>query len=473
MSSHEQNHSVAQPSSQQQPTEGVHQPPKRWRQRIAWLGPGFTWMAAGAGGAGELLFPPRVGSLYGYAFLWAIVAAVVLKWFINHEIGRLSTCTGVTLLDGFKKAPGPKNWAVWLIVLPQIFVAVGAIAGLAGSAATAVILVLPGDNRLWMTIILLTTMIFLLWGKYKKLERVATFLAIALALAAIVTAITVFPNISTLAAGLVPQLPADTNYREIVPWLSFVLAGAAGMTWYSYWVAEKGYGAAEQVHETGEPVDPHAMNRQERKRLQGWMSEMTLDLTLGVFGGLLIVLAFLILGAELLQPQGLVPAENRVAEVLGTLLGDVWGPIGFWFMIVAVFTGFWQTVLTNQDGWARLFADGTNIIVQPFNVRGRWANERFLRKAYIVVLLTIVPIALYWTVGEPVGLLQITGIIEAAHIPFIAWLTLYLNYRQLPKGLRPSKFMLIATAIAGLFFAVFAITYLLQATGVLGGGSVS
>lgn len=37
-------------------------PPKSLKERIAWLGPGVTWMAAGAGGAGELLFPPRIGS---------------------------------------------------------------------------------------------------------------------------------------------------------------------------------------------------------------------------------------------------------------------------------------------------------------------------------------------------------------------------------------------------------------------------
>ena len=466
MSHSKQDPSELTTGDRQLSNEGIHQPPKTWRQSLRWLGPGLTWMAAGAGGAGELLFPPRVGSLYGYAFLWAVVAAVALKWFINHEIGRLTTCTGLTLLDGFNKIPGPRSWAVWLIVVPQLFVGVGAIAGLAGSAATALILVFPGDNRLWMSVILLTTMVFLLWGQYKKLEQVASFLAIALALAAIVTAITVFPNINTLAAGLVPQLPADTNYQEIVPWLSFVLAGAAGMTWYSYWIAEKGYGAAEQVDRADETIDPHNLDTQNRKRLRGWLREMTLDLSLGVIGGLLIVLAFLILGAELLQPQGLVPAENRVAEVLGSLLGDVWGSIGYWFMILAVFTGFWQTVLTNQDGWGRLLADGTNIVLKPFNIRGRWINESFLRKAYIVGWLTIVPIILYWFVGEPVGLLQVAGIIEAVHIPIIAWLTLYINHRLLPRDLRPSKFMLVVTAIAGLFYAVFAAIYLLQLFGV-------
>lgn len=440
----------------------IQKPPQSWRQRLMWLGPGLTWMAAGAGGAGELLFPPRVGSLYGYALLWAIITAVILKWFINREIGRLAVCTGATLLDGFKQLPGPRNWAIWLILVPQLLVSVTAIAGLAGSAATALILFLPGDTRFWMIVTLLTTMGFLLWGHYKTLERVATVLAAVLALVAIITAMSVFPDLNSLAAGLVPQIPNNVDYSEIVPWLSFVLAGAAGMTWYSYWVVAKGYGAAQQASQPGQMLEPNSLSSHDRRYLRGWLTEMTLDITIGVIGGLLIVLAFLILGTELLRPKGLLPEEDRVAEVLGQLLGGVWGPVGFWFMTAAVLAGFWQTTLTNQDGWARLFADGTNILLQPLNVRDRWRSEAFLRRVYIVGLLTVLPAALYLAVGEPVGLLKLAGGIEAAHIPVIAWLTLYLNRRLLPRELRPSTWAFAGTAIAGLFFAVFAVVYVLQ-----------
>jgi uncharacterized membrane protein YccF (DUF307 family) len=64
---------------------------------------------------------------------------------------------------------------------------------------------------------------------------------------------------------------------------------------------------------------------------------MTLSNTLAVVGALLAALSFLILGGELLHPQGLVPKENQVAETLGSLLGDLWGSFGFWFMIAIVF----------------------------------------------------------------------------------------------------------------------------------------
>ncbi|MEC4819421.1 MAG: Nramp family divalent metal transporter [Scytonema sp. PMC 1069.18] len=475
MSINDESNSSTQTENQQvnHSEQTIKKPPKSWKQRLAWLGPGLTWMAAGAGGAGELLFPPRVGSLYGYTLLWAAVAAVFLKWFINHEIGRLAVCTGATILDAFKQVPGPRNWAVWLIVLPQLVVSVTAIAGLAASAATALILVLPGNTSLWMAVILLSTMVFLLWGKYSKLELVAKILAIALAITAVVTAVTVFPSFDTLVAGLAPQIPQNVNYQEVVPWLSFVLAGAAGMTWYSYWVVEKGYGVGKVSDRPGEMLHPEDLSSQEKKYLRGWITEMTIDITIGVLGGLFIVIAFLILGAELLRPEGIVPAEDRVAEVLGQLLGNVWGQIGFWFMIVAVFFGFLQTTLTNQDGWGRLLADGTNIILRSFGVGGRWSNEEFLRKVYIVVLLTIAPSVVYIVVGEPVAILQLAGIIEAIHIPLITWVTLYLNKTLLPRQLQPSKFMFWATVLAGLFYAGFATIYLLQVLGVVASSSGS
>lgn len=452
---------------EQNNSEPIISKPPRGKQRLQWIGPGFIFIAASAGGAGEILFPPRVGSLYGYAFVWAMIAAVALKWFVNREIGRFAVCTGATILDGFKKLPGPKNWAVWLIVVPQLFVSVGSVAGLAGAAATAIVLVLPGEARYWMVVVVIATMSILLWGRYAWLEKIATVMASLLISAAIVTAITVFPRLEALASGLMPSLPNDVDYSEILPWLSFMLAGAAGLMWYSYWIPERGYGAAKQARENDTVVRPADLTRQDRNRLRGWVNQMTIDNTVGIVGGLLNVTAFLILGVELLRPEGIVPAENDVARVLGQLLGNVWGSVGFWFMTIAVFIGFFQTTLTNQDGWSRLLADGTYIILRRFRVRGNWVNEKFLQKAFLIVLLTGVTSLVYLFVGEPVGLLQVSGAIEAAHIPVVVGLTLYLNHQILPQDLRPSKFTFGLVVLAGLFFAAFAIIYLLQLTGVI------
>ncbi|MUG91421.1 divalent metal cation transporter [Scytonema sp. UIC 10036] len=442
----------------------IPQPPKGW-QRFLWLGPSFLWMLSAAG-SGELLFTPRIAALYGYSLLWALLAAVILKWFINREVGRFSVCTGATILEGFKQIPGPKNWAVWLILVPQVFVAISTVAGLSGAAATALILMTGGTVQMWTVIIIIVTAAIVLLGQYNVVEKISSYVGIARTIAVVVAAIFVFPNIGELAGGLVPQIPNNVQYQEILPWLGFMLAGAAGLMWYSYWVEAKGYGAAGIKGQ--EAIDPKQLSQEQRKKLRGWISLMTFSNTLAVVGALLAALSFLILGGELLRPEGLVPKENQVAETLGSLLGNLWGPFGFWFMVAIVFITFCSTTLSVEDGFGRMFADGTQIILQGFGVRGRWNSEKFLQRVYIVVLLAILPIAIYLFFGRPVGLLQTAGAIEAAHIPIVTGLTLYLNYRMLPKELRPSKFTLGATAIAGVFFAVFAIIYLLQLLGVLG-----
>jgi len=448
-------------------TRRIPKPPQGW-QRFLWLGPSFIWMLSAAG-SGELLFTPRIAAFYGYSLLWALLAAVVLKWFINGEIGRFTVCSGTTILEGFRRLPGPSNWAVWLILLPQVVVAISTVAGLTGTASTALILVTGGTVQLWTVIIILVTAAIVFLGQYEGVEKISSYVGIARTIAVVAAAVVVLPNLGQLTSGLVPQIPSDVRYDEILPWLGFMLAGAAGLMWYSYWVGARGYGAAALEQE--EPIDFSQVGREEKQHLQGWTLQMLLSNTLAVIGALLAALAFLILGSELLRPQGLVPQEDQVAETLGSLLGDLWGPFGFWFMIAIVFITFCSTTLSVQDGFGRMFADGTQIILQGFGVSGRWVNEKFLRKFYIVVLLAALPIAIYLFFGQPVGLLQTAGAIEAAHIPIVTGLTLYLNHRMLPKDLRPSKVIFAGTVIAGLFFAVFAVIYLLQLTGVIGSTS--
>lgn len=453
-------------------TPAVPQPPTGAQSRLRWLGPGFLWMVSAAG-SGELLFSPRIGSLYGYSLLWALLAAVACKWFINREVGRYAVCTGAPILEGFRQLPGPRNWALWLIVVPQVVVAIAAIAGLASSAATAAVLVLPGPLWLWTLVIIGVTASFVLWGRYGLIEKLATALGLTLAVVAVVTAATVFPSPGAIAGGLVPQIPQGVDLREVLPWLGFALSGAAGMMWYSYWLPPKGYGVAgsDDVEAEDTPIDPKQLDAAGRQRLKGWLAQLTLDNSVAVVGAMVILLGFLILGVELLRPQGLVPQEDQVAGVLGQLLGQAWGPFGYWFMIGAVGIAFFSTTLSNQDGWARLLSNGAGIIARGLGRGGRWTDEEFLRKAFLVVVLAVIPVAVFLFFGNPVALLQLAGAIEAAHLPILAGLTLYVNYRTLPAELRPSRVTTGLTVLAALFFAVFAALYLFQLlTGTGSGG---
>jgi Mn2+/Fe2+ NRAMP family transporter len=159
---------------------------------------------------------------------------------INREIGRYAVSTGASVIEGFAQLRGPRNWALWIILVPQAFVAITAIAGLAGSAATALLIVLPGDLRLWMALVTVASMALVVWGRYKRVELVATLIACTLAFASIGAAIAVGPDSREVLSGLTVQIPVDADYAEILPWLGFMLSGAAGLMWYTYWITAKG-----------------------------------------------------------------------------------------------------------------------------------------------------------------------------------------------------------------------------------------
>jgi Mn2+/Fe2+ NRAMP family transporter len=451
--------------------EIVPSPPKG-RAKFKWLGPGFLWMVSAAG-SGELLFSPRVGSMYGYTLLWALFAAVILKFFINREIGRFAVCTGVSVIDGFAALKSTGKLILWLILIPQLFVAIISIAGLAGGAATALTLFLPGNIIIWMIASVMLATVLVLWGKYKGVEKASVILASTLAIASIIAAIIVSPSLKELTAGLQPDLSQKIDLTEILPWLGFMMSGAAGLMWYSYWIPAKGYGMGKLKNEnlnnevTRKKIpDLKELSAHDQKKLKGWIKMMSLDTSTAVIGTVIITLAFIILGTELLRPQGLVPEENKVAETLGKILGQLWGPVGFWFMVIGVFIGFWDTVLSDQDGHSSLFANGTHHLLDS-RLKGKWAEEKFLKKFFVIVLVTILPIMLYVIIGNPVQLLKVSGAIEAAHIPIVAGLTLYLNKKTLPKELQPSWATFIVCIIAGLFFAIFAILYILQVIGLI------
>jgi len=435
------------------------------KERFKWLGPAFIWMLSAAG-SGELLFTPRIASQYGYTLVWALVIAVAMKWFINREIGRYTVCSGATFFKGLESISSKSRILLWFLVVPQLVVAVATIAGLAGGAATALITLLDIPPISYVILIVIITTSIISMGRYKLVEKATTVFAIVISLAILTASISTGPDIGAIAKGFVPQIPSELKVDELLSWLGFMLAGAAGLMWFSYWIAARGYGAANLNKE--EPLDLNKLSPEQTQDLKGWIKQMTIANTLAVIGALVIAFAFLILGTELLKPKGLLPEENKVAETLGRLLGDIWGQPGFWFMILAVFITFFSTILSDQDGFGRMFSDGIRILFKDSSVaKSSRFEQKKLQKIIVITVLGAIPIIVYLLAGEPVVLLKIAGVIEACHIPVVAGFIVYLNYKKLPVGLKPSVFSLIATTIAGLTFTIFAVVYILQLIGII------
>jgi Mn2+/Fe2+ NRAMP family transporter len=198
-------------------------------------------------GSGSVLFTPGVGSRYQYAFLWAALIIIFFMWIMIREVGRYTLVTGKTLLDGYRELPGSRGWAIWLIFVPQVVAAVVTIAGIAALAGSALMIAFPGTQAIYAVGLTLISTVLVVSGQYKGVERASSIMAGILVLAVVVTAIRIFPGFNTLASGLVPSIPQDFDLYFVLPWLGFILAGAAGIMWFSYWVSAREYGGAVEA----------------------------------------------------------------------------------------------------------------------------------------------------------------------------------------------------------------------------------
>lgn len=469
-------------------------PPSRWEQ-LKWYGPAFMWMISSVG-SGSVLFTPRVGSRYGYEYLWALLIVIFFMWVMIREVGRYTVVTGKTILDGYRDLPGPKNWAIWLIFIPQLVAAVVTIAGIAALAGSALMIAVPGTQLMYAAGLIILSAILVLSGRYNKVEQATSVMAGVLILAVVIAALQVFPEFGTLTSGLVPGIGDDFDLEFLLPWLGFILAGAAGIMWFSYWVAAREYGGPiEDNSQPESPEDSNSLNYQEDEdfqkrrisRLKKWNRIMTTTAAIGVIGGGLVIIAFLILGAELLRPEGIIPEGISVAEDLTRLLSEVWGQFGYWLLLVSVVIALAGTILANQDGWPRMFADATLILAEDqlnpdstadetrnnssdrrqSNGGTNWKSKlvsllqdrQTLKNIYILVTVTVLPLLVLLVVQNPVDILSVGGIIAAAHQPVVVGLTLYLNKTKLPKELQPGWLAFSVMILSGLFFTGVAVLY--------------
>ena len=453
---------------------------------LLWLGPGLLWLIAEVGP--EILFGPRVGSRYGYTFLWVPFLLHLFMWIILREAARYTIVTGSPLMGAFGKVPGPRQWALWLIFVPQLVQAAIVIAGVAALTGSTLLIALPGGLVGYAAGLILVAALLVVLGRFRWVDRVASAMALVLAVAFLAAAVAVTPSIGQLTSGLVPSVPASLDLYFLLPWFAAVGAGPPAIIWFSYWIATRGYaGGTEQPTSVTELDMDTEKRREHDARIAGWLRLVSLTAAVGAAGGVLINASLLVLGAEVLAPQGITPQGVHVAADLARLLSGVWDQFGKWVFILGAAVALWGTILSHQDGWGRMFADATahlrssdgdEQLPEPIDqlgdeVRSAWSSFGFhpaqgewLRVSYVLVAATAVPLALLLMVPNPVDLLTIGGIIEAVHMPVVVFLTLFVNKSMLPPRFQPGFLSSAGMVAAGGFYTVFSLLFFLHLAGI-------
>jgi len=146
----------------------------RQRGVLAALGPGIMYAGA-AIGVSHLVQSTRAGATYGYALVWAVVAAHLLKYPFFEFGHRYAVGTGESLLAGYQRVG---RWAlpVYLVVacalgLPSITLLAVVTAGIAAHLLTPDLSITA-----WSALLLGTCVVLLVSGGYPLVGRVMKFL---------------------------------------------------------------------------------------------------------------------------------------------------------------------------------------------------------------------------------------------------------------------------------------------------------
>lgn len=204
-------------------------------------GPGAL-VAAAFIGPGTVTACTLAGARYGYALVWALVFATLATMVLQDMAARLGASGRRGLGEALSESITQPILRVAALGLVLIAVAVGNAAYESGNLAGGVLGLetVLGDGHRPILIALLAAVAagVLLMGQYKMLERLLTGLVIVMALAFVVAAVIVRPDVGALLAGLQPKVPAGAELTAlaligttIVPYNLFLHAAAAKRHW--------------------------------------------------------------------------------------------------------------------------------------------------------------------------------------------------------------------------------------------------
>lgn len=211
--------------------DGVR-PPPRGLGILLLVGPAFVWSAEYIG-TGEVLLATRAGAVLGTLILWAVVLGVFLKYWIGMSGARYTACTGEGMVDMFARIPGPRNWAVWIVLVVQLaagMLSIGAVATAAGAFLNKLVPGLPGSAAGW---IVASFAFVIAWiGAFDLLKGVMSFFVILVVIGALYVAVNVFPGLATLLQSLTFQLPPAPAWAQAQgiqdnPWREIMQIGRA------------------------------------------------------------------------------------------------------------------------------------------------------------------------------------------------------------------------------------------------------
>jgi Mn2+/Fe2+ NRAMP family transporter len=396
-------------------------------------------MAATAIGTSHLVLSPLAGARFGYDLLWLVLVSHLFKYPAFEFGPRYAIASGTSLIQGFRKVPGPKNWAVWIFLLTTVLQGLTLLAGML--SVTAAILVagiglLPLSG--WVVVVGLGIGLLHRTGKYPALALGSKIAMLVLAVVSLIAFVAAPPRPSDLVRLVVPAVP-DGSLVLVAAILGLMPTGINVAIWHSLW-------AVEHLEEWG---------RRTRDR-RAMLRIGLLDLKTGYTLSAVLALVFVSLGANLLKPRGLTPNGIDVALTLSRIYTEVLGEWMFPVFLLAAFAAMFSTAYSVMDGFPRTFS---RLLRTLFPKSGYLSKPSDPAYWWFMAVIFAFAIGANRLLPNPVLMVQLIGLVSLAVAPVLYALNYYCVTRLIEEpGLRPSPGLRI-WALCGLVFMTFALTF--------------
>ncbi len=441
------------------------------------------WKIAGPGailvglsiGAGEIVIWPLIAAEYGASMVWAAVLGVFLQLWINFEVGRWTIATGETVYTGYSR--------IWRGFGPLfiLLTVVGWIApgwARASGLALKALLIGPGgwgSDTFW-TVITFAAVALILFGPkmvYQSVERTVELLVaiVTIGLILVVIAVGSLDTWKELGSGIinVGHIAEGMSVKSLFIAIVFAGAGGTANLFYTFYLRDKNIGMGARLPSLRNPLRGRdetisstgflfEETEENKRRFSAWWKYIKQDQMIFFWALNTVTILLFIFGAlAVLHPQGIVPEKGQLIYDEANILKGIWGMPGqYIFLLVGVATLF-GTQLALVDGVGRSISD---IIYTNF----KGAKKRPLSWWYLLIAgIWIVGGCVITFVMEQLNVSELGFLFNAAYMGGFAMalyvpLTLYMNYRFLPKIAKPKTISTIMMFIASAVYIGFAIS---------------
>ena len=382
--------------------------PRTFGEYIRSLGPGLivtlTWL-----GAGDVVEMGVAGGNYGYALMWVIAVALLMRFLFVSLIAKYQLCNqhGEGVLDGLARLH--PVYAPFLLVVAVVMGHVYGAYMTVGLGEIWVNLTGFGSVLLWAAVWNGTALALVFRPAYQRLEIAFKFFLGLLSVSLIGCALWAGPDPLGILEGTfgfaLPERSGRFNPLLLVIGMVGAVGGSVMNLVYPYFLDEKGWRGPAF------------------RRLQ------TYDFLLGVIVMIVLDLAVWTLGAEVLYGSG--KTVDDLAGLAG-LLGDVLGTSGRILFYLGIFAAVFTSVVGHAVGLGLLASHGW---MRWRSGRGPLTGDYRQHALYRAVVVWILVSPLVWTLpGMPdfVALTLIANSLQVALIPFLViglwWITASSRY---------------------------------------------